>query len=265
MVGWLFGLSLLTYVDRVFLESLIGSSAVGIYSSNYAIVQSGLPLILSPIIQAAHPVIMKEWNTGNEGSAIELISEYSRYFLLIGAPATVVAGILSRPLSVLFLGEGFHPGYLIIPIISVAVFIWNFAMIGHKGLELHRVTKLMTAGIAIAVGVNAVFNLLLIPVFSYIGAAVATLLSSGAYAAFAYVMSFRTVRWRLPLNTTINVTSASTIMALIGLVCYLLSDWILVPLLGSGIAALMYGAILIILGELRSEEISRLRSLMNLQ
>lgn len=256
MIGWLFGMTLLTFVDRVLIELLVGSVAVGVYSSNYTLVQTGLPLVLSPLIQAAHPAIMSSWTGDNQEAVRELITEYSRYFLLLGVGATIFAGAISRPLSVLVLGQEFHPGYVIIPIVATALFLWNFAMLGHKGLELYEWTGTMTAGIAIAVFVNIVGNYLLIPMYGYVGAAFATLLSSSVYALFAYGTSFRTVHWRLPRRTMGHVAVAGTLMAGVGGTGYLLDAAPIVgPILSSIIGSVVYAGTLVAVGELDHKEL----------
>ncbi|MFB6107300.1 MAG: polysaccharide biosynthesis C-terminal domain-containing protein [Haloplanus sp.] len=257
MVGWLFGLTLLTFVDRIFIDLLADTAAVGVYASNYALVQTGLPLVLSPLIQAAHPAIVSEWSGDNHGEMRTLLAEYSRYFLLLGVGATVFAAVISRPLSTLVLGSAFHAGYLVIPVVAGALFLWNFAMLGHKGLELYESTGLMTAGIALAVLVNVAFNYALIPPYGYLGAAVATLLSSAAYAAFAYATSMRTVRWTVSHRSLARVAVAGGCMAVVGWAGYLVDSR---PLLGPILAGIVgfgvYAGVLSALGEVTHRDLS---------
>ncbi|MFC6988175.1 lipopolysaccharide biosynthesis protein [Haloplanus sp. GCM10025708] len=258
MIGWLFGLTLLTFVDRVLIELLAGTAAVGIYSSNYALVQTGLPLVLSPLVQAAHPAIMTEWSGDNHEAMRGLIAEYSRYFLLLGVGATVFAGVISRPLSALVLGRAFHPGYVIVPIIAPALFLWNFAMLGHKGLELAESTGTMTLGIAVAVLVNVAGNYLLIPPYGYVGAAVATLSSSTVYAGFAFVTSFRTVRWTVSKRAIAHVAVAGGVMAGIGWAGYLVDATPLVaPLLAGVVGFGAYAGVLVAFGEIEGDELRK--------
>ena len=260
MVGWLFGLSLLTYIDRLLLEVLANPSLVGIYSSNYGIVQSGLPLLLSPVINAAHPVIMNAWNNSGSDNVVDLVSKYSRYYLLIGVPATILTGILSKPLSTILLGSGFHSGYSIIPVIAAAIFVWNFAMIGHKGLELKKDTEYMLLGIVLAVASNVVLNILLIPQYGALGASLATLFSSLSYAGFAYLMSFRTVRWRVPNSSIFEIGISASLMAGTGIVVYQISMPLMMTFIGAGIATLVYTVVLYLTGGLRPEEIEMIQS-----
>lgn len=263
MMGWLFGFTLLTFIDRVLIETLQGTTAVGVYTANYTLVQTGLPLVLVPVIEAVHPVIMNEWN-GENGNAISaLISKYSRYFLLLGVPATIFSGIISQPLSHLALGSEYHPGFVIIPMIAVALFLWNFAMIGHKGLEVQDATGLMTLGVSLAVTVNIGLNYLLIPLYGYIGAAAATLASSATYAIFAYVMSLRTVRWTTSTSTIFRVGICSAAMTGIGSIGYLLPEApILAPILSAIGASITYLVLIVLVGEMKDEEMIQIKSVL---
>ncbi|WP_275039788.1 oligosaccharide flippase family protein [Natrinema gari] len=263
MVGWLFGLTLLTFADRALIELLSTTSDVGIYSSNYSLVQTGLPLVLSPVIQTLHPIIMDKWDGENHETVSSLIAEYSRYYLILGVAATIFAGIISRPLSRTVLGESFQSGFVIIPIIGVSLFLWNLAMIGHKGLELYESTGIMTGGVILAVTSNIVLNIFLIPPYEYVGAAFATVLSSGIYVGFAYVMSRKTVSWTIPRNTIIRVFFAGSIMSFIGYFGYIsnLSD-IFLCLVGI-IGGIIYFLVLLAFGEFRSGEVVRVRKMLN--
>ncbi|QCW02595.1 oligosaccharide flippase family protein [Natrinema pallidum] len=263
MIGWLFGLTLLTFADRILIEMLSSTSEVGIYSSNYMLVQTGLPLVLSPIIQTLHPIIMNEWDENSHKKAESLISEYSRYYIILGTCATIFAAIISRPLSTLVLGNSFHSGFVIIPIIALSLFFWNFSMIGHKGLELYEATGIMTCGVGFAVVTNIFLNFLLIPPYSYIGAAFATLLSSAVYVIFAYLMSWKTVRWTIPRETLVHVSVAGCGMAITGLFGYAIDMTLPLLVFDGIIGILVYFLTLFAFGEFRSGEVVWMRKVIN--
>ncbi|UPV98944.1 polysaccharide biosynthesis C-terminal domain-containing protein [Halorussus gelatinilyticus] len=255
MIGWLFGLTLLNFIDRVLIETLQGTAAVGIYSANYMLVQTGLPLVLTPIIEASHPVIMERWNGDNEKTVSKLISEYSRYYLILGVPAAIFAGAISQPLSFLVLGEEYQVGFVVIPIISASLFFWNFSMIGHKGLEIHDRTSIMTTGIVLSVVVNIILNFMLIPDFGYVGASFATLFSSAIYMVFSYFMSLKTVKWRTPTTTILRVGASAVAMTFICILSYIITTTeIVIPTLAAICGFIIYATLLTILGEIQEED-----------
>jgi O-antigen/teichoic acid export membrane protein len=256
MIGWLLGLTLLNFADRVLLEMLRGSSSVGIYSSNYNLVNRGLLLAFTPIIQTIHPILMNTWNGANEPKVEALITDFTRYFLIIGVGATIFAGVVSRPLSTIILAEDYHEGFVIIPIVAVGLFLWNISMIGHKGLEIQERTRVMFLGVSGAVMLNIVLNIPLISLYGYLGAAVATLISFGTYAIFAYLTSIQYIRWQLPIRTIRNTALSGILMTIPGLLLYTSSMYTtLRAIVVAGAGVILYGSGLYALDEFESNEL----------
>ncbi|UPW01297.1 oligosaccharide flippase family protein [Halorussus gelatinilyticus] len=262
LIGMTLGYVLLNFADRILLELLKSSRAVGIYSSNYSIVNRGLPLVLAPIIQAAHPLIMNTWTGDNEEELGELLETYTRYFLLLGVPATVYATVLSRPLSVLFLGDSYHQGYVVIPLVAWGVLLWNLASLGSKTLEVKNRTLTLFAGVTAAVVLNLLLNLLFIPPYGYVGAAFATFTSFTFYLVFVLLISRRYIEWRFPRRTTANVVVGGTLMSAPSAVLVLLGEYTWLTALSTAIpSGLVYVATIYLLGELRDQEIAKSKAL----
>ncbi|MBP1987796.1 oligosaccharide flippase family protein [Halolamina salifodinae] len=257
MIGWLLGLTLLNFADRVLIEFIQGSSAVGVYSSNYSLVNRGLLLVFTPLIQTIHPILMNRWDGENVSEVEGLMTDFTRYFLIIGVAATIFAGVVSRPLSTILLAPEYRDGYVLIPIVAAGLFLWNISMIGHKGLEIQERTRLMFFGVSGAVVLNVALNVPLIRLYGYLGAAVATLVSFGAYAVFAYVSSLWSIQWRFPLRTVRNTAIGGVVMIAPGAILYTSSAYTaLRAIVVAGVGVVMYGAILYALGELESNELT---------
>lgn len=257
MIGWLLGLTLLNFADRILLEFIRGSSAVGVYSANYSLLRRGMTLAFTPLTQAAHPLVMNTWNGENRSEVRNLMTDFTRYFLIVGVAATVFAMMMSRPLSMLLLDTQYHEGYIIIPLIAAGLFLWNIAMIGHKGLEVEERTGLMFFGVSGAVVLNVVLNIPLIDFYGYIGAAVATLVSFSSYTVFAYFISSRSIEWRLPTQTLLNTAAAGIVMAVPAALLYFTETFTLPLIFGAvGTGTILYPIVLYMLGEFRPNELS---------
>lgn len=264
MIGWLLGLSLLNFGDRILLEALSSSSAVGIYSSNYTIGHRGMLLVFTPLIQAAHPIIMDQWKDDNPEEILDLMTKFTRYFLVVGIPVLIGVATMSYPLSKLFLPQEHLQGYLIIPFVVSGLFFWNITMIGHKGLEVKNKTKIMLVGVFLTVLTNLALNFILIPQLGFIGAAIATLLSFLFYTIFIYIISRQYIRWKIPVTSLVNTGLAGSIMMLPCVFAYLItfSSGIMTfisTILGLG----LYLITLYWLGEFKSDELSILYSHLN--
>ena len=256
MLFWLFGLTLLNFIDRLLLELLVGSTAVGVYSSNYTIINNGLPLILTPIIQAVHPVVMDAWEGNNVEEIQDLLYEYTRYYFIIGIPSVVIFSILSYPLSHILLGRGFEEGYIVMPIVALGLFFWNLSMIGHKSYELKERTEIMSAGVFGAVIINICLNIPFIYYYGYTGAAIATLLSFLFYLVFAYLISHQEIPWKLPANSIINSSFSGILMTIPPMVLYLLDlhSYVLI-IISAGVSIIIYIISMASTNEIEKEEL----------
>jgi O-antigen/teichoic acid export membrane protein len=198
MIGWFLGLQILNIADRFIIQFFRGSHEVGIYSPNYSLVTGGVGLIFGPLILAAHPLIVNAWEKGLGNDIKFLISAISRYFILIAFPLIVYFSIYSKYIISILLGESYREGYIIIPIVIVGVALWNFSLYGQKGLELAKKTGILSLVVIICAVFNIFLNIILVPLYGYLGAAISTLLS---YLLNAFLI-FRTtkpfIEWEIP-------------------------------------------------------------------
>lgn len=263
MIGWLLGMTLLQFADRLFIEFFRGTSAVGVYSPNYSLVQRGLFLALTPLGQAAQPLMMNAWDGTNSEEIRSLMTDFTRYFLIIGVPAAIFAAIMGRPLSTLLLAEQYHDGYLIIPIVAPGIFLWNAALIGHTGFEIEERTRVMFFGISGAVMLNVLLNIPLINMYGYLGAAVATLVSFSSYAVFAYVASRWSIRWQLPIRTLRNTAVGGLVMGAPAAWLYFSGSYTLFAVFEvAGVGIVLYVLVLYGLDEFRETEVSTITELL---
>lgn len=264
LAGWLAGMMLLNFADRVLIELLRGSEAVGIYASNYSVVHYGLGLVFTPIIISAEPILMNLWDENNEAEVAATITDMTRYLLIVGVPAVIGAAAFHRVLSNLLLGASYAQGAVVIPIIAVGLLIWNAAIIGQKGIEVEERTTILLYGIALAVVVNVVVNVPLIIRFGYVGAAVATLMSFVLYAGFILVVTRRYIPWRLPLRSIRNIAVASLGLLVPYATLFVLGrDSLGTLIIASVIGGSAYLAIAYRIGELKSDELTKLKRLLS--
>ncbi len=263
MVGWLFGFTLLSFIDRTLIELLLGSRAVGIYSANYDVANKALPLVVAPVIQAAHPIVMNAWTGSNHATVRRTIREMTRYYLLLGAPVTMAVIVFGAPLSGLLVGSAYHSGHVVIPFVALGLFVWNGSMIGHKGLEITDNTLIMLAGVMGASLLNVVGNIVLLEPIGIVGAALTTFGSFCSYLLFVYVVSQRYIGWDLPWRSMQTVTVAVTVEGAVLWIGLAVGEAGLWSLLVTGcVGILAYGVTLGLTGEIRHSEMATVRELL---
>jgi len=263
LIGWVVGDPLLNQADRILIEVLRSSAAVGIYASNYSLVDWGLRLALIPLLNAIQPIVINSWSGDNRREVENLIQRFTRYFLILGVPPLILTGALSRPLSTLLLGSQYHQGYVVIPIVACGVFLWSISNLGQIGLVLQERTGLMSIGLLVAVVFNVVVDIPLISVFGYLGAAVGTVLSYGVYAAFVLLVSRRQIRWKLPVRTIRNVAFAGAVMAVLPAMLYSFKMYTLTRAIAVAVVSFpIYLVVLYVINEISREDVNELRGMM---
>jgi len=182
--------------DTIMLGFMDKPAVVGYYNAAYRVFNvlvSGFALWQS----TALPIMSKRFGD-NLDRAKEFINKYLHLTMLFIIPLTL-AVFLSAPLLIkLLFGAEYAQGVLALQILA-----WNLILVSIG--SVYGVTILIPSGhynrffIAVAIGaiVNIVLNFILIPPFSFVGAAIATLLAE----LFSVSVSFFYARQiiRLPL------------------------------------------------------------------
>jgi O-antigen/teichoic acid export membrane protein len=260
MIGWMLGTKLLNISDRYLLQFFRGSAEVGIYSPIYDLVSYNLGLLSAPLLMVAHPLLMKVANakTADHSQLQELITAFSRYFLLVSLFILVFIAIFAQELASVFLGPAYQQGAVIIPILLVGFLAWNFSMYGHKGLEIRERTKALFIYVLICAMTNIVLNLYFIPSYGYIGAAITTSISFILYPVLVYFGTRSDIAWKIPWSSMGRIGLASLLTAgVLIIIKYFLSmhSTLVLLLITASIGMLIYVVIIYILREMQPDEV----------
>lgn len=173
---------LLNLSDRFLIDLLLSREDVGLYSAIYDVVYRGTGLLLAPVVLAAHPVIMNNWNQGDVKGAKRTMRKAGILMAVLGALLLAGWVVMANPAVALITGSQAtaHLSDLVWPVAAGAV-AWQLAMVGHKPLELLERTGLMVALVSVALAANVVGNLILLPRVGLVGAAWSTLLGGLLY------------------------------------------------------------------------------------
>ena len=258
VAGTALAVKVLDASDRFVIEHFRGAEEVGIYSANYTLVAMGVVFVATPLLSAAVPLIMDAWESGHRERIQEVISSFSRYYLLTSVPVVGFSTVFAREIATLFLGESFREGYTIIPWVLFGVFLWSFAMYGHKGLKIREKTGVMFALVSACCVVNFLLNLILVPKYGYNGAAVATFVGYALYPVLVHRAARRYLPWSIPWRSVIRIAVAGLVGSLAWWVCksVLPGRFHMVVVLGVSlvVGSAAYAAALIVIGELRANE-----------
>lgn len=237
------GLALLSFnFDTLLLGFLISSTAVGLYSAAYR------PLTAILTVSATYglglfPALSRSFSQ-NEGEFRELALRSLRLMAVCATTIGVGGYFLAGPVIGLLFGPSYGDAAPVLQVLSWSAMLVVLRVTLRQALAASGHQRLDLVCAASATSVNVGLNLLLIPLFGILGAAVATLLSellwvSAAIAASARIIPAPVILMQLARPLAAGVVMAATFLLTAGL------PW----LLQAPIAGAAYLSALLVLGD----------------
>ncbi|MGI0480111.1 flippase [Geminocystis sp. CENA526] len=178
------GLTVMIYMkmDQIMLGFMIDANAVGLYSSATKISEAWY-FIPTAIVSSVSPGIYQAKKDGDEALYYQKITKVLRFLNIVAISISIPMTILSKPLILLLFGQEFSPAGTILAIhIWTSVFVFmgqgTFPWFIAEGLNDLSFRRTFLGAIS-----NVILNLILIPLYAGIGAAIATIISQ-AIASF---------------------------------------------------------------------------------
>jgi O-antigen/teichoic acid export membrane protein len=174
-----FGVMLVQVIDVPILEKLTDLQTVGIYKANYKL-GIFMMLYVNMFQFAWQPFFLQN---AKEPNAKEMFSKVLTYFTLVGSIMLIVLSLFITDLAQIkiagfsLVGSQYWAGLQIVPIILLAYLINGMYSVFSAGIYIEEKSIYVPFITGTGALVNVVANFLLIPVLSFIGAAIATLAS----------------------------------------------------------------------------------------
>lgn len=196
--AWVLNLS-----DRIFLERFLSISDVGIYSLGYKIA-SVVTVVSSGLFAAYNPYFYK---LANEGGADvkKKIGKFNNTIVIIMLAICFLLALFSKEIITLFISDEYNSAAKIIPLLTLGIF---FSQInGFASLMIYQEKKSIQIMLITFSGalINVISNIILIPLFGMIGAALATLISF--LALFVIQYNYARKCFFIPLNWSVILPS----------------------------------------------------------
>ena len=183
---WYAAMTTLQLSDRYFIQHYIDFRSVGSYSALYDVIMRGYSLFLFPITLAAHPRIMRLWNAGQKRQALSLWQWATAAMVIPFVVVIIVVYPFQMQIVELVLPDPDPALAAVVLPLVVGGFIWQFALLAHKPLEVGGKTRWMLAFAVVALGVNVVANYAFIPRFGLLVPAYTTVLAGVIYVILSF-------------------------------------------------------------------------------
>ena len=188
----LFVVRIFSFSDRWIIAKLIDFSATGAYSAGVKIA-SIVVVAIMPIRYAWSARLFHMYKQGTLKSELPAI-----WRQLSGGIGIIAVGLilLSPEIFKLLIGPGYEIGAKVVPILAAAYFMDALILIADAGIYVKGKTILVPVFTAIAAVINIGFNIILIPKYGAVGAAVAAIFG---FTALLF-LSWRTGQFFYPIK-----------------------------------------------------------------
>jgi O-antigen/teichoic acid export membrane protein len=161
--------------DRYVIGYFMDTGSVGIYSAAYGI--GVIPIVLSTyLVYMLKPTIFTFYDTGMVEKARTYLSYSWKYLIMLSVPSVFGLTILARPLLMNMTTANYvSEGVYIIPLVAIGIVLWGMEQILAVSLLIFKRRKIFVIAFICGALTNFLLNILLIPHYGIIAAAVTTL------------------------------------------------------------------------------------------
>ncbi|MCD7905622.1 MAG: lipopolysaccharide biosynthesis protein [Clostridiales bacterium] len=254
LMGNLITTQILNKSDVYIITFFQGKGAAGIYSTNYSLVSSAFTMLSAAVMRGSYPTILRTWSEGKKEQAGKLVNEAVRMYLVLGVPAVCGVFALQDVISGVLFDPEYYSGNIIMGPVALGMMFLAVTEYSIKGWELNAMTKQIFYRSLIGGAVNVIINLIFVPLFGIITAAVSTFIGFFAYFLLARYGTRKLLRFKLPIKTYVRIIGSSLLM---WLVLMLLKNILPQNILSLGgmvvFGIIIYFGTLIVSGELKGE------------
>lgn len=180
----------LDFADRFMIGWLLGASAVAAYAAAYDLPQQVVGAIMNVLFLAAYPRVTAAWEAGGASAALQAMRPLSRAMLLV---APLVTGIFigwAPEISRAVFGASLRDEAIqVMPWVAFALGVGCFKSfyldVAFQLAKVLHVQLRITAAMAV---LNIALNLLLIPRYGVVGAAISTAVAFSAGAVMSWFL-----------------------------------------------------------------------------
>lgn len=178
-----FGLPLLPFLvgswsiqvaGKYVLKYFTTSTEVGIYSLGFSI--TGLIFSVAAVITGVlYPYYSESWNKKKDCTIF--VNTSVKYILMITIPGVMGLFVMRRAIVTLISGPDYIGAASVIPFLALFPIFGALSMVFYQTLMLNNRTKLIGLIYLVSGIINIILNIILIPIYGMVGAAVVTTIS----------------------------------------------------------------------------------------
>jgi len=238
-------------IDTLMLFMIKGAAAVGIYSVAYKVLEVTI-FAGSYFASSLKPTLSQNMDVDNK-SVKKLINKSFSVMLLISFPIAIICTVFSKEIIIFLSNSDFVSGSKALVFLGFTLpLIYLDVLLGEILIAKDARKLLINIAIFILI-LNVVLNLILIPIFSFIGAAIVTLISELVLFLVNYYYTKKILGYEINWNTILKILLISALTLFFGLMIKVLAVnfLILIALTLLAYAALAFVFKLVSLGTIK--------------
>lgn len=249
--------------DRYLIGIFLSATFVGYYNPGYSLGQL-VPFMIAGVYGIVLPPTLSNYFEKGEVSIVEQVLNLSlKYFLIISVPFLFGILILYKPIITVLTGDATiaSQGGVIAIYTAFSGLIYGIGLLFSQILVIRKRTKIIGIRWTIAAVLNFGANIVLIPIFGIIGAAITTIAAYTIATVFTFyysVIDEKEINLDFDFKSYYKIFLSSILM---GMIIYILkvNIWTnLVFLIATGVA--IYFSLMFMTGGIDRKEIKFLRS-----
>lgn len=251
-------LNIYTWIDTILLSMIQGQEAVGFYNASYKLIL--ILLFIPSIFNYAIFPIMSQYYISSKKSLNFTFEKLFKLMMIFGLPIGVGTVLIANKVIFLIYGQQFNSSIVVLQILiwsTVLIFARSpFELLIQSSNKQIVVTKIFILGAIF----NVIFNLLVIPRYSYVGAGVITVLTD-AIVLGLLIIATKGIGFSISKNTKLDIIKIIIASLFMGLTLNCLFDLNLFIKIVIGI--LIYSLTLLILRIFDSDELYMFKLIFN--
>jgi len=209
-----FGMFIVNFADRFFLQRLTTMNELGLYSLAYRFGFLPSMIVMSPFMLVWGP---KRFDLVKEPDAKNIYSTIFTYlaFLLIYTGLGIC--LLIKDVIIIVADPEYYQAYKYVGVILSSYVLNGAVLYVQFGIHLQKKTKYLAYATLMTAGINIIANILLIPVLHAWGAALATVISYVFLLVYTFIISQRLYNVPYEYGRIIKLTVLALILFAIGI------------------------------------------------
>jgi O-antigen/teichoic acid export membrane protein len=244
------------HTDTVLITLFLTLGDVGLYQVALPVAML-LAFFSITVANVVMPMTSEMYAKKDYGSVRSTIIFLQKYVFVLVVPAALLFFFFPEILIRIFFGEKFLPGADALRVLVFGSLVYSVSVINQNVFYGIGKPQMTTQNLLAAAAVNLALNLMLIPLYGIIGAAIATSTSYVALLLMSTIRLNRLIKLRYPWKTWVTIAACGAAFAFtVGVIKAQLSmHWIAELIITGATGAAVYGLLLVLFKVVDADEL----------